>query len=202
MNLKYASINFLVRPSIQHSNLDLLIIVKSAPNNFKKRNIIRHTWGNQTHLRDNFVIPHNLSTRVVFICGKSDREKNLEEESDLHKDLIIANFVDVYRNLTYKCLVAFKWALTEFRGNFKYLGLFDDDIFIDMGNLGSALVGLKQRRLIKKVSGSSGFPFFHIANEMDKSNETMLIVRDISYGLYLGNVFVNSTPKRNPSKCH
>jgi len=192
INLRYANVNFSVTPSLNSGtkHLTLLIIVKSARNNFWKRNIVRQTWGKPKFLDRNTLLPHNVSTRVFFICGKSDNltkaekeiDSSLAAESGLHEDLIIANFHDSYRNNTYKSLVAFKWALNGLGGDFKYLALFDDDIYVDIFNLGAFFKNLRHKRVSKHKS-VSGYPYYQITRSQD--NETTGVA-DITSGLYIG----------------
>jgi len=202
INLRYASVNFSVSPSVS-SNVDILVIVKSARNNFRKRDIIRQTWGNPQYLKENVSKTQNVSTRLFFICGESDSktEKDVDiylaEESDLQKDLIIGIFNDSYFNNTYKSLVAFKWTLTEFKGEFQYLALFDDDIYVNMVNLGSFLKGLNYKKVLKTTSYYSGYPYFQITSKEDEDDT--LAVADISNGLFIGTVYSKSTPSRDSS---
>jgi len=195
-------VNFSVSPSVT-SSLSLLVIVKSARRNFRKRDIVRQTWGNPNFLEVNTLFPHNISTRVFFICGKSfiedekDVDSLLSRESDLQKDMIIANFHDSYHNNTYKSLLAFKWALTEFGGDFKYLALFDDDIYVDMNNVGSFLKELKKKRVIKTAQPYSEFPYYHLTTTRLKKTYA---VSDISNGYFIGKVYAGSTPFRGSSK--
>jgi len=196
-------VDFLVSPQVD-AQVGLLVIVKSARKNFRKRNIIRKTWGNVKYLQENALAP-NLPTKVYFICGTSDSNDSPEDiefkynyklESD-QQDMIIAGFNDSYSNNTYKSIVAFKWALTEFGGEFKYLALFDDDIYVDMVNLGSFLRELKYKRVLRIASTYSGYPYFRFTPRRDNLS---LAVRNIETGLYMGTVFTDATPKRNSGK--
>ncbi|EAA01640.3 AGAP002017-PA [Anopheles gambiae str. PEST] len=54
----------------------------------------------------------------------------IEAEQRLHGDLIQGNFVEAYRNLTYKHLMSLQWATQHCRGA-KYLLKMDDDIVYD-----------------------------------------------------------------------
>ncbi|XP_076228433.1 lactosylceramide 1,3-N-acetyl-beta-D-glucosaminyltransferase isoform X3 [Nomia melanderi] len=97
----------------------LLMLVHSAPENFLKRNVVRETWGQQ-------------STDVVllFLVGSSDEHQtSLEVENRKYKDLIQGNFRDAYRNMTYKHVMALKWA-TYHCPSAKYILKLDDDVFV------------------------------------------------------------------------
>ena len=114
--------DFLKIPHIfPNEEIGLLIIVKSAEGNIKNRNIIRKTWGSKDYLQRN-QISESAITQLYFICGRnSSNPILLREESDL----IIGDFMDTYKNLTYKSMMAFKFAVQL---NFRYLLLVDDDM--------------------------------------------------------------------------
>lgn len=81
-------------------NPQLVIWVFSAPANFERRNVIRNTWGKST-----LYLPINVV--VVFSLGLTSNSKaqqqQLTNEQSQHNDLVQdAQFVDHYRNLTYK----------------------------------------------------------------------------------------------------
>jgi len=200
----YANIKFTVSPTI-NSGSDILLMVKSARHNFKKRSVVRQTWGNLKFLEENIQKPHNLTTQVFFIIGKAASDKtqmekkiatDLESEIDSNKDIVMGDFVDSYRNLSYKSIGAFKWALNEFHGDFKYLLLFDDDISINMIQVGSLLKDLNNKKVIKIDSPHTGFPFYEIAAE-DNAN-AVGVIGDITNGLHIGNVNHGMPPIRQP----
>lgn len=77
----------------------LIIVVHSAPGNFQKRNAIRDTWGRQTPF-----------IATIFLLGASDMyEDSLKKESSIYNDIVQGNFLDCYRNMTYKHVMALKW---------------------------------------------------------------------------------------------
>ncbi|KAK1133871.1 hypothetical protein K0M31_011657 [Melipona bicolor] len=97
----------------------LLILVHSAPENFIKRNVVRETWGQQSP-----------DVELLFFVGSSDEYQTmLEEENKKYKDLIQGNFLDAYRNMTYKHVMALKWA-TYHCPSAKYILKLDDDVFV------------------------------------------------------------------------
>ena len=74
---------------------DLLILVKSAIQNFENRKKIRETW---TFGDKNF---------IGFLLGKPKKSETslIEKEQYENNDLIIGNFLDTYYNLTRKSLM-------------------------------------------------------------------------------------------------
>ena len=105
----------------------LVALVHSSPKNFLKRDVIRKTWGSLKTVNGYKVI-------VVFILGlvnDSTVDRLLHNEYQTHRDLVSANFVDSYRNLTYKHLTSYKWVL-KFCNTTKLVMKADDDAFIDI----------------------------------------------------------------------
>lgn len=97
----------------------LLMLVHSAPGNFPKRNVIRETWGHQSP-----------DITLLFVVGFSEEHQpQLEQEDTKYKDLIQGNFLDAYRNMTYKHVMALKWA-TYHCPSAKYILKLDDDVFV------------------------------------------------------------------------
>ena len=77
----------------------LVMLIHSAPANSNKRNVIRQTWGQQMS-----------SIAAFFLIGTSEKYKTeLEKEDAQYSDLIQGNFLDSYRNMTYKHVMALKW---------------------------------------------------------------------------------------------
>lgn len=97
--------NLLISP--EHSYCQkptfILVYVHSAPENHKKRQIIRETWANQLLFSD---------LRVLFFMGLSKSNKTnylLKLEHSIYGDLVQEDYSDTYRNLTHKAVAALKW---------------------------------------------------------------------------------------------
>ncbi|KAL3856615.1 hypothetical protein ACJMK2_011350 [Sinanodonta woodiana] len=106
-------------------NISVLIVVKTDPLNFERRNIIRNTWSNYTH--------HSVVTRVLFLMGKVQNEtiqENISREFDEHLDILQGDFLDTYRNLTNKGVMGLRW-ITENCMQAKMVVKVDDDAVID-----------------------------------------------------------------------
>lgn len=111
-------------------HLFLIVFVHSAPSNFRKRQAIRETWGNEKNLEHD-------PMRVVFLVGTvehTDVQEGIEQENAFHHDIIQGNFVDSYRNLTYKHVMGLKW-VTYFCRQARFIFKTDDDIFVDVFQL-------------------------------------------------------------------
>lgn len=100
----------------------VLILIHTSPKNYAKRKTIRETWG---QIRENL--------KVLFMVGKVGDEKvmeDLQEENRVHKDFAQGNFNDSYRNMTYKHVMVFKYAIYHCP-QAKYILKTDDDIFLN-----------------------------------------------------------------------
>lgn len=109
------------------SNVQTLIMIHSAPSNFKKRSDIRETWGGES------VITENSSLRLLFLLGAVedvDLQSSLVKENGLYGDLLQGNFQDAYFNLTYKHVMALKWFNNHCQ-EAKVLLKVDDDIYLN-----------------------------------------------------------------------
>lgn len=100
-----------------------IIVVTSSPYNYHKRQAIRNTWG----LDGDFF-------KLVFIFGESDDvilKEIIKYEYAEYKDIVQGNFLDTYKNLTYKHVMGLQWA-TEHCSHVKFVLKIDDDIFVNI----------------------------------------------------------------------
>lgn len=107
-----------------------------------------------------------LGARRVFFLADSSRTGQSEypavplatvlQESALHRDLVVADFQDHYRNLTYKHALALSWA-NRFCPRAHYLLKMDDDIMVDVWGVAKLLrAGLVVDRWGVVHAGSGG----------------------------------------------
>ena len=122
--------NVLINPehSICGENRDLyiLVYVHSAPENYKKRQAIRETWANTAILDD---------LRILFVMGLSKSTKTnslLKLENSIYGDILQEDFVDTYRNLTYKGVAGLKWISNHCDRRAKYILKSDDDVLVNI----------------------------------------------------------------------
>lgn len=114
--------------------LFFLVIISSSPNkqeNADRRNMIRQTWGNFNRKH----ISGDKHWKLVFMMGKAFTEEMNEfivAEYEKYGDLLIGDYVDSYRNITTKLLMAFQWA-TQIKCS--YILKTDDDVYIDIPKL-------------------------------------------------------------------
>lgn len=115
---------------IKKPNIDLVIFVKSAAPNFKRRRAIRNTWGGKNTLKD-------IRIKTLFTLGASEEIKiqnKIKEEDNKYRDLIQGDFTDAYFNNTIKTLMSFQWAYS-FCDNAKFYFFVDDDYYVSTKNL-------------------------------------------------------------------
>lgn len=101
----------------------LLILIHTSPKNYERRKSIRETWGR-----------NSSNVQVFFVFGATDDQdvqKKLEEENNNYSDIIQGTFLDSYRNMTYKHVMAFKYSIYHCP-DAKYILKTDDDVFVNM----------------------------------------------------------------------
>ena len=107
--------------------MQVLIYVHSAPSHTHQRALLRSTWANPHLFRDR-------RTQVVFLLGRPSTTLEMDKllgEHDVHRDLVIGDFDDVYHNLTLKAIMGLKW-VTAFCPDAKYVIKADDDAFVNI----------------------------------------------------------------------
>ncbi|GAB0090256.1 Hexosyltransferase [Sergentomyia squamirostris] len=118
----------------------VLILVHSAPGNQHKRDVIRQTWGRE-----------DARARLLFLLGAVSSpalQGDLEQENRQHGDLVQGNFIDAYRNMTYKHVMALKW-FTHSCPEAHFLLKTDDDVFVNSPTMFDFMEnGVDRRRLV------------------------------------------------------
>jgi hypothetical protein len=109
----------------------IFIYIFTNVESFTKRQLIRDTWANKSLNLFNF--------NLVFIIGKTNHlnktiDKLLILEQYKYNDLIQGNFIDAYRNLSYKSLIAWKW-IKDKCNHASYILKLDDDVFLNIFKL-------------------------------------------------------------------
>ena len=107
-----------------NSSVYMLVYVHSGPSNYQRRIVIRETWATRTLFPD---------LRLVFMIGQTlDKNvmKAIEYENEMYQDIVQENFIDSYKNLTYKGVMALKW-ISTYCSKTKYVLKVDDDIVVN-----------------------------------------------------------------------
>ena len=118
--------NFCKSNTLQHTILIAYVI--SAPINFQKRMKIRNTWSNDK--------ANNL--KVLFLIGKSLNENlnnQIKWEHIKFNDILQANFLDSYRNLTLKTIIGMKYLADNCLNSSYFLAKIDDDVMVNTKQL-------------------------------------------------------------------
>jgi len=112
----------------------VLIIVCSAVENVDRRKAIRSTWGDPARLTA-------VGARLVFVVARTDPsrsppgiERRVVTEHRRHGDIVQADFIDSYVNLTVKTVMALRWALRACP-QVQYMMKSDDDVYVDVAAL-------------------------------------------------------------------
>ncbi len=104
----------------------LVMVITSIHQHRHIRDKIRKTWASPRNTRHGMI-------RSIFLLaynGNDTLEKELKEEHETHGDILQDNFIDDYRNLTLKTIMALQW----YRKSCQYVKFFmktDDDMFIN-----------------------------------------------------------------------
>lgn len=109
-------------------DMNLIIIVMSAPRNNKSRTAIRQTWGHYGQRND---------ISILFILGltfNNEIEESLHHEQNIYGDIIRGNFIDSYSNLTLKTISILEWVSVYCR-KVNFVLKTDDDMFINVPRL-------------------------------------------------------------------
>lgn len=112
------------------SSTKLLILVKTSTFHFIHRKRVRETWFPSIKL-DNF------EAQLIFLLGIPDNsliQHEIDIESLRFGDILQANFIDTYHNLTVKTVMAFKWA-SEQCVQADFVLVADDDMGISLPNM-------------------------------------------------------------------
>uniref|UniRef100_F1L5U0 Hexosyltransferase n=1 Tax=Ascaris suum TaxID=6253 RepID=F1L5U0_ASCSU len=110
----------------RYPQLKLLIIVHTAIEHFHRRQIYRDMYGEKFYQKQ--------GVAILFVLGVSaneDRNKRILEESSTYHDIIQEDFLDVYRNLTWKALSWLRF-IDENCSNVRYVLKIDDDVIFDL----------------------------------------------------------------------
>ena len=80
-----------LEPKKCNKDLTNIVLIHSAPQNIVLRETIRKTWGQ--------------NVQKIFILGESHQfNTKISEEHEKYNDILQLDFIDAYRNMTYKHL--------------------------------------------------------------------------------------------------
>ena len=122
------------------SHVTVLMMVMSVPANRSRRNLLRRTWC--SNLDDVMVNGKIGNMKHIFVVGRTNsvqEQLKLEEEASVYGDILQDDFVESYRNMILKTILAFRW-FNKHCKNVPFLMKTDDDMFIDSYNLVKSLL--------------------------------------------------------------
>ncbi|ESO97806.1 hypothetical protein LOTGIDRAFT_95711, partial [Lottia gigantea] len=166
--------NFLIKSNVCKGkpNPLLLILVLSKAENARQRHAIRSTYGSV--VRD---------VNLVFLFGKtnsSEMESLVQKEADVFGDIVQADFVESYYNLTYKVLMGFKWVKHFCPGAINIMKA-DEDTFMDIPRLTNIMASTDMTNII--------YGHFHFADDVDRKVEkTKVVMEAFPFKYYLPHV--------------
>ncbi|CAG2205948.1 B3GALT1 [Mytilus edulis] len=124
-----------------NASVYLFILIFSSPGHYNKRQAIRETWLSNV----------NKFTRYTFVTAYSKRfNESLGIEIQEKKDIVQFDFIDTYKNLTYKTMSSFNWII-KVCPQASYVLKVDDDNWL---NTKSLLETLKRGMVKSKVGGN------------------------------------------------
>lgn len=117
----------------------LVIMCLSKYYDIETREAIRHTWGSVANLRRWPNVQNAISdVKLVFLLGSHEnslvKKAIIEDETRRFGDIVAADFIDSYTNLTYKVLMGLKW-VSDFCPTTKFVVKVDQDTFLHVANL-------------------------------------------------------------------
>lgn len=119
------------KSEFKDKDIRVVYIVKSALDHFKRREIIRRTWGYEKRFSD-------VTIKTVFLLGSTETDpetmSKIQDESYKYGDIIQGNFVDTYYNNTIKTMMGLRWA-AELCHRARFFAFFDDDYYVSTRNI-------------------------------------------------------------------
>ena len=152
----------LIQPRVRCEDVTTYYIINSRTKNTKHRQVIRRTWATPSLLEKS-------KSRIVFVIGMivdSPRThiETIEFESALYGDIIFADFVDSYENLSIKSAIGLQWVSSACDG-VKYVGKIDDDIIINTYVLEKLMPSVVKHPAIHGVCMLSGYPHRNVQSK-------------------------------------
>lgn len=142
------------------TSVEFLLLVHSALDHYDYRNVIRQA------------VPNNFVT--VFVLGRdingSVTQEALQEQKE-YGDLLIGHFMDSYRNMTIKHLLAWNYAL-KYCYAVDFVAKMDDDVFVDFVGV-TAMASLRYPKRETSLYTRLGSKLFSCFSQVD-----MKVIRD------------------------
>ncbi|XP_037817088.1 uncharacterized protein LOC119607290 [Lucilia sericata] len=188
---------FLMPQPVCSNHIEALILIHSAPKNYEKREIIRETWASISHHRAESPL------RVLFLLGAVESEQvqeDLENENNQYRDIIQGSFIDDYRNMTYKHIMAFKWFLYNCP-QAQILIKVDDDVYVNTPQLIKYLreQQMQQQQQLNKMNNNDKPTIATAVTVTPNKTSTTTTSTTASTIFHKLNIFASETPPSSES---
>merc|ERR1712198_205273 len=133
--------HFLIEPSIKCTGTNILLVVYTAINNFRYRQMIRMTWGNDKYLKQ-------INATLLFVVGRYPNLKiqyRLEQEGKKYKDILQGDYFEDYFLLAYKSLSWLLWSKMKC-SQIPWIVKTDDDMINNIWKIGALVEALKDQK--------------------------------------------------------
>lgn len=145
-NFRYVINNDVCSDQYDDDNL-VILLVTSYSGDVEKRSAVRRAYPSKLLAK--------FGVRRVFLLSLIDEKKNynhvsqsaIQDENRRFHDIIQGNFIEDYRNLTYKHVMGLQWAV-NFCPQAKYIIKMDHDIIFDFYRLNFLLKKLPRKELL------------------------------------------------------
>ncbi|XP_068995731.1 beta-1,3-galactosyltransferase 1-like [Embiotoca jacksoni] len=172
----------------------VVLMVPLAPHNRRDRDIIRSTWGSESPVQGREV-------KLFFLLGlKSSHgaaqlQEELQQESREHHDMIQADFIDSYKNLTIKTMVMLEW-LDAYCSGASYAMKIDSDTFLNVPNLVGLLVNAPKTDYMTGLVARGGAVLRDTSSKWYVPVELFAAAEYPRYALGLGYIVSLDLPKK------
>ncbi|KAK7506776.1 hypothetical protein BaRGS_00002251 [Batillaria attramentaria] len=146
INAFYPKLIIQTRDLCPKDDLFLLVVIPSLANKFLDRQAVRDTWASQFYGVSSWPrakLRHSI--KIVFFLGVTHASNSIKQESALYGDIVQADFIDTYRNLTLKTAAMFHWA-TNYCPSARHVLKVDTDTFVNLPLLAELLEVVSARR--------------------------------------------------------
>jgi len=152
---------------------ELLIIVKTAPNRFERREAYRKTLATIHSMK-------GYEIRFVFVLGADEEDQSsIQMESKLYDDMLIGDFVDNYYNNTYKFMHSLKFANNYCpESSAPFVMLLDDDFLLRLDNTITFIDSHSPDEKLYAGHKSGPYP------SRSKNDKYYISVKDYPFNLY------------------
>ncbi|KAK6165642.1 hypothetical protein SNE40_022531 [Patella caerulea] len=175
--LNHHNFNYILNSEVCAQNkLYIVAFIHSATEKRKERDLIRNTWGRVKQIRGELI----AAIFVLAATSNQTLQQEIETEAKAYGDMVQGEFVDSYRNLTYKHIMALSW-ITHNCPDVKYILKADDDTMVNLYNMVDYLHVTKPTNRFLYCS-----PYYFHRPIRDRRDKWYVPEKDYPFGLYPG----------------